>query len=193
MAAWCIIHFSFTFDYFSYTTRLTFEMQLYDDRATFLLPRPTWVNDSDVASCTSCNNAFGPLNRRVYIFWDYAYILHNLLTQALFFFLSITVEIGRLPNICFAFFFVYWLAYSSGNIFCHDCSNRKVPLPQLGYGTKPVRVCNGCFDVAYLVTYAIDEDHGVSTQVRKYLFFFYYFILTRNDCKRRMALGVYLN
>jgi hypothetical protein len=57
------------------------------------------------------------------------------------------------------------LFFFSGNIFCHECSARKVPLPQLGYGTKPVRVCNGCFDVSYLVTYAIDEDHGLSTQV----------------------------
>ncbi|KAI9478786.1 MAG: hypothetical protein EXX96DRAFT_259719 [Benjaminiella poitrasii] len=52
-----------------------------------------------------------------------------------------------------------------GNIFCHDCSARNVPLPQLGYGNKPVRVCNGCFDVAYLVTYSIDEDHGLTTQM----------------------------
>ncbi|KAI8090425.1 hypothetical protein BDF21DRAFT_411242 [Thamnidium elegans] len=52
-----------------------------------------------------------------------------------------------------------------GNIFCHECSSRKVPLPQLGDGTKPVRVCNGCFDVAYLVTYALDVDHGISTQI----------------------------
>ncbi|OAD75000.1 hypothetical protein PHYBLDRAFT_78888 [Phycomyces blakesleeanus NRRL 1555(-)] len=52
-----------------------------------------------------------------------------------------------------------------GNIFCNACSTRKVTLPQLGYGTKPARVCNSCFDVAYLVTYAIDEDHGVTTQV----------------------------
>ncbi|KAI7870796.1 hypothetical protein BDF14DRAFT_1769854 [Spinellus fusiger] len=52
-----------------------------------------------------------------------------------------------------------------GNIFCHNCSTRSVPLPQLGYGTKPARVCNGCFDVAYLVTYTIDEDHGLSTQI----------------------------
>ncbi|KAG2190144.1 hypothetical protein INT46_005189 [Mucor plumbeus] len=97
-------------------------MQTYDDRLTFLLPRPVWVNDMDVAYCSSCNNTFGPLKRR-----------HH--------------------------------CRNCGNIFCHDCSSRKVPLPQLGYGTKPVRVCNGCFDVAYLVTYAIDEDHGLSTQM----------------------------
>ncbi|KAL9546078.1 hypothetical protein MBANPS3_006844 [Mucor bainieri] len=100
-------------------------MQTYDDRLTFLLPRPVWVNDLDVAYCSLCNHAFGPLKRRP----------------------QLTIE------------------YGSGNIFCHDCSTRKVPLPQLGYGTKPVRVCNGCFDVAYLVTYAIDEDHGLGTQI----------------------------
>lgn len=48
-----------------------------------------------------------------------------------------------------------------------------MPLPQLGDGTKPVRVCNGCFDVAYLVTYAIDEDHGISTQVCSFFLFYY--------------------
>ncbi|GAN11506.1 hypothetical protein MAM1_0641c11069 [Mucor ambiguus] len=100
-------------------------MQPYDDRLTFLLPRPVWVNDLDVAYCSLCNHAFGPLKRRP----------------------ELTIE------------------GDSGNIFCHDCSTRKVPLPQLGYGTKPVRVCNGCFDVAYLVTYAIDEDHGLTTQI----------------------------
>ncbi|KAI9285763.1 armadillo-type protein [Umbelopsis sp. AD052] len=52
-----------------------------------------------------------------------------------------------------------------GNIFCHDCSSRSIPLPQLGYGTRPVRVCNQCLEVAYLVTYIIDEDHGSTTQI----------------------------
>ncbi|CEI92067.1 hypothetical protein RMCBS344292_06340 [Rhizopus microsporus] len=97
-------------------------MQSYDDRLTFLLPRPTWVNDMDVSFCYLCNTAFGPLRRR-----------HH--------------------------------CRNCGNIFCQECSSRKVPLPQLGYGTKAVRVCNGCFDVAYLVTYIIDQDHGVSTQI----------------------------
>lgn len=40
-------------------------MQSYDDRLTFLLPRPTWVNDMDVSFCYLCNTAFGPLRRRV--------------------------------------------------------------------------------------------------------------------------------
>ncbi|KAG1468425.1 hypothetical protein G6F56_003836 [Rhizopus delemar] len=97
-------------------------MQTYDDRLTFLLPRPTWVNDVDVSCCHSCFNAFGPLRRR-----------HH--------------------------------CRNCGNIFCQDCSSRSVPLPQLGYGTRPVRVCNNCFEIAYLVTYTIDQDHGVSTQI----------------------------
>lgn len=67
------------------------------------------------------------------------------------------------------------ISVHSGNIFCHECSSRSVPLPQLGYGTKAVRVCNSCFEVAYLVTYTIDQDHGVSTQVC-FLFFSFYFI-----------------
>ncbi|CDH55933.1 hypothetical protein RO3G_14544 [Lichtheimia corymbifera JMRC:FSU:9682] len=54
---------------------------------------------------------------------------------------------------------------NSGNIYCQECSSKSVPLPQLGYGSRPVRVCNGCFEVAYLVTYAIDDDHGLSTQI----------------------------
>ncbi|KAH8555144.1 armadillo-type protein [Umbelopsis sp. PMI_123] len=57
------------------------------------------------------------------------------------------------------------MSMCSGNIFCHDCSNRSIPLPQLGYGTRPVRVCNQCLEVAYLVTYIIDEDHGSTTQI----------------------------
>ncbi|KAI9266057.1 armadillo-type protein [Sporodiniella umbellata] len=97
-------------------------MQVYDDNLTFLLPRPTWINDVDVTSCYSCHNTFGPLRRR-----------HH--------------------------------CRNCGNIFCQDCSSRNVPLPQLGYGTRPVRVCNDCFEVAYLVTYTIDQDHGVSTQI----------------------------
>ncbi|CDH50926.1 hypothetical protein RO3G_14544 [Lichtheimia corymbifera JMRC:FSU:9682] len=97
-------------------------MQPYDDRQTFLLPRPCWVNDTDVSHCTQCTTCFGPLRRR-----------HH--------------------------------CRHCGHIFCHECSSRSVPLPQLGYGTKPVRVCKGCFDVAYLVTYAIDDDHGLPTQI----------------------------
>ncbi|KAI8064522.1 hypothetical protein BC940DRAFT_305928 [Gongronella butleri] len=52
-----------------------------------------------------------------------------------------------------------------GNIFCQDCSSKNVILPQLGYGSKPMRVCNDCFQVAYLVTYAISDDHGLPTQI----------------------------
>lgn len=97
-------------------------MQPYNDRQTFLLPRPCWVNDTDVSHCTECNTCFGPLRRR-----------HH--------------------------------CRHCGHIFCHECSSKSVPLPQLGYGTKPVRVCKGCFNVAYLVTYAIDDDHGLATQI----------------------------
>ncbi|KAI9311682.1 armadillo-type protein [Dichotomocladium elegans] len=97
-------------------------MQLQDDRQTFLLPRPVWVNDADVTHCASCNASFNAIRRR-----------HH--------------------------------CRHCGNIFCHECSSRNVPLPQLGYGSKPSRVCNGCFEVAYLVTYAIDDDHGISTQI----------------------------
>ncbi|KAL1930085.1 hypothetical protein VTP01DRAFT_1239 [Rhizomucor pusillus] len=93
-----------------------------DDRLTFLLPRPVWVNDLDVTHCTACDAAFGPLRRR-----------HH--------------------------------CRHCGNIFCNDCSSKSAPLPQLGYGSKPVRVCKNCFEVAYLVTYAVDDDHGLSTQI----------------------------
>lgn len=36
-----------------------------NDLQTFLIPRPFWVNDVDQTHCHSCNNAFGPLRRRV--------------------------------------------------------------------------------------------------------------------------------
>ncbi|KAF9309034.1 hypothetical protein BG003_010288 [Podila horticola] len=51
-----------------------------------------------------------------------------------------------------------------GHIFCHDCSSRSIALPQLGY-TKAVRVCNDCFEVAYLVAYCLSDDLGTSTQI----------------------------
>ncbi|KAG0215428.1 hypothetical protein BGX28_010133 [Mortierella sp. GBA30] len=51
-----------------------------------------------------------------------------------------------------------------GHIFCHDCSSRSIALPQLGY-TKAVRVCNDCFEVAYLVAYCLSDDLGPSTQI----------------------------
>ncbi|KAG2176378.1 hypothetical protein INT43_005612 [Umbelopsis isabellina] len=112
-----------------------------NDSQTFLIPRPFWVNDLDQTHCHSCNNTFGPLRRRAMVSLNHFYRF-----------------IGRdnLPtNSSFTF---------SGNIFCHDCSNRSIPLPQLGYGSLPVRVCNQCLEVAYLVTYVIDEDHGSTTQ-----------------------------
>lgn len=51
--------------FFFFFNKLLFEMNTNDDRLTFLLPRPVWVNDMDVSYCSSCNNAFGPLKRRV--------------------------------------------------------------------------------------------------------------------------------
>lgn len=32
-----------------------------------------------------------------------------------------------------------------GNIFCKDCSTHTLFLTELGYTTKPVRVCDNCF------------------------------------------------
>ncbi|KAG0246344.1 hypothetical protein BGX31_002955 [Mortierella sp. GBA43] len=51
-----------------------------------------------------------------------------------------------------------------GRVLCNDCSSRSIALPQLGY-TKAVRVCNDCFDVAYLVAYCISDELGQSTQI----------------------------
>ncbi|CAO3616566.1 unnamed protein product [Cunninghamella blakesleeana] len=49
---------------------------------------------------------------------------------------------------------------------CTSCKNSFGQLRRrFGYGNKPVRVCKDCFEVAYLVTYIIDEDHGLSTQI----------------------------
>ncbi|KAF9361773.1 hypothetical protein BGX34_006925 [Mortierella sp. NVP85] len=51
-----------------------------------------------------------------------------------------------------------------GRVLCHECSSRSIALPQLGY-TKAVRVCNDCFEVAYLVAYCVSDDLGQSTQI----------------------------
>ncbi|KAI6661097.1 hypothetical protein LOD99_13819 [Oopsacas minuta] len=32
-----------------------------------------------------------------------------------------------------------------GNIFCEDCSDQLMPVPELGWGTIPVRVCRKCY------------------------------------------------
>eukprot|EP00732_Lithocolla_globosa_P002674 Lithocolla_globosa_v1_NODE_1843_length_2300_cov_12.534076.p1 type:complete len:502 gc:universal NODE_1843_length_2300_cov_12.534076:1530-25(-) len=52
-----------------------------------------------------------------------------------------------------------------GEIFCGDCSSKKVALPQLGFD-KPQRVCESCVEVAYLVAYTVSDSlttqcHGV--------------------------------
>lgn len=33
-----------------------------------------------------------------------------------------------------------------GNGFCEDCSSKTRPVPERGWGTEPVRVCDGCFE-----------------------------------------------
>ncbi|CAG8492184.1 17089_t:CDS:10 [Acaulospora morrowiae] len=38
-----------------------------------------------------------------------------------------------------------------------ECTSRNIALPQLGY-VKPERICNGCFEIAYLVGYIVSED-----------------------------------
>ena len=38
-----------------------------------------------------------------------------------------------------------------GYVFCNSCSNKKIPLPHLGY-PKPVRICTECIQLAYLVS-----------------------------------------
>ncbi|CAB4380285.1 ARM repeat-containing protein [Rhizophagus irregularis] len=49
-----------------------------------------------------------------------------------------------------------------GNIFCQECTSRKISLPQFGYIT-PERICNECFEIAYLVGYIISDEP--STQI----------------------------
>ncbi|RIA93187.1 armadillo-type protein [Glomus cerebriforme] len=46
-----------------------------------------------------------------------------------------------------------------GNIFCQDCTSRKISLPQFGY-IKPERICNECFEIAYLVGYIISDEQS---------------------------------
>ncbi|GBB94613.1 hypothetical protein RclHR1_02390019 [Rhizophagus clarus] len=49
-----------------------------------------------------------------------------------------------------------------GNIFCQECTSRKISLPQFGYIT-PERICNECFEIAYLVGYIISDEQSTQT------------------------------
>ena len=74
---------------------------------------------------------------------------------------------GSFINYHFLIFFdiFYYFLFSfrhSGEVFCGKCCAKKMALPQLGY-ENPERVCEGCSEIAYLVSYAIS---GVlSTQI----------------------------
>ena len=35
---------------------------------------------------------------------------------------------------------------SCGGGFCDECSANKRPVPERGWGTEPVRVCDGCYN-----------------------------------------------
>ncbi|KAG0076462.1 hypothetical protein BGZ92_002395, partial [Podila epicladia] len=50
------------------------------------------------------------------------------------------------------------------SIIAVNGTSRSIALPQMGY-TKAVRVCNDCFEVAYLVAYCLSDDLGTSTQI----------------------------
>ncbi|CAI2163679.1 11923_t:CDS:10 [Funneliformis geosporum] len=43
-----------------------------------------------------------------------------------------------------------------------DCTSRKISLPQFGYVT-PERICNECFEIAYLVGYVISDEKSTKT------------------------------
>lgn len=66
-----------------------------DDRLTFLLPRPVWVNDLDVTHCTACDAAFGPLRRRASIYGFQTRKTHAKVTHA-YYLVSITADTGEL-------------------------------------------------------------------------------------------------
>lgn len=58
-------------------------MNTNENYSPLILPRPVWVNDLDVSYCSSCNNAFGPLKRRVNKYRDE---LFNMYSQRFLFF-----------------------------------------------------------------------------------------------------------
>lgn len=43
------------------------------------------------------------------------------------------------------FILFYFSKKKNRNIFCKDCSTHTLFLTDLGYTTKPVRVCDNCF------------------------------------------------
>ncbi|KAF9402985.1 hypothetical protein BGX21_007730 [Mortierella sp. AD011] len=110
---------------------------------TLLLVRPVWVQDQDAAACRICTRTFSAVRRKSGVNNVHA---------------AITVVNGGLTS----------TSLMSGQVFCHDCCSRSIALPQLGY-PKAVRVCNDCFEVAYLVAYCVSDDLGPSTQVASVL------------------------
>ncbi|KAI9292868.1 FYVE-domain-containing protein [Neoconidiobolus thromboides FSU 785] len=50
-----------------------------------------------------------------------------------------------------------------GLIYCNTCCSRKTSLRQLGY-QDPVKVCEDCFEVAYLISYVLQLE-SKSTQL----------------------------
>ncbi|GCC17655.1 zinc finger FYVE domain-containing protein 1-like isoform X1 [Chiloscyllium punctatum] len=45
-----------------------------------------------------------------------------------------------------------------GEGFCDGCSSKSKPVPERGWGSAPVRVCDGCYEAAVIRTDVEDED-----------------------------------
>uniref|UniRef100_A0A8C5QGD3 FYVE-type domain-containing protein n=1 Tax=Leptobrachium leishanense TaxID=445787 RepID=A0A8C5QGD3_9ANUR len=54
-----------------------------------------------------------------------------------------------------------------GEGFCHDCSNRTMPVPKRGWGETPVRVCNTCHRAGSARGPSVSEDDGNSLLPRR--------------------------
>ncbi|KNC48397.1 uncharacterized protein AMSG_04846 [Thecamonas trahens ATCC 50062] len=49
-----------------------------------------------------------------------------------------------------------------GAVFCNSCSNKRIPLPHLGYH-EPVRICLDCIQLAYLVSCTASNNPTVAS------------------------------
>lgn len=52
-----------------------------------------------------------------------------------------------------------------GNGFCQDCSSKTRPVPERGWGTEPVRVCDDCFEPAENKTPTASREEGNESEL----------------------------
>ncbi|KAF9963834.1 hypothetical protein BGZ65_010476, partial [Modicella reniformis] len=148
---------------------------------TLLLVRPVWVQDQDAAACQICDRTFNAVRRKVSSTSVWIKEIEGWGNDQLT--IEREHEVTAVPNDPFQNGHILIMkthqrqipilvgkaqeihhCRQCGRVLCNECSSRSIALPQLGY-TKAVRVCNDCFDVAYLVAYCISDDLGPSTQI----------------------------